>query len=74
MEVSPKVLQNFFKTEEVKLPEYKRVLDVSFCNIMSKLYLPTNKYVNKITKELYNKNPHNKLVASLAGKKVKEER
>lgn len=74
IEVSKSLLKNFFLIEELELPKYEGKLDETYCSIMSKLYLPSNKFFTKSVKKSFEENPGSKFLANLAGKKVKEER
>lgn len=74
MDVSKEILSEFFNEEDIYFPEYKGNLNEDYCKIMSRLYLPTNKFFTKNIKKLYEENPQSEVLANLAGKKVKEER
>ena len=64
----------FGKGNNIKLPEYKGKLDQTYCDIMSRLYLPKNKFFSEYIKKAYKENPQSEIVANLAGKKVREAR
>lgn len=74
MEVPKNVLKEFLETENIELPKYEKELDEKYCDIMSKLYIPANKFFNTFVKESYKENPQSELLANLAGKKVREEK
>lgn len=60
--------------DESELPELKNPdrIDEQFVKTIENLYLPTNVFYKKTVGEYYTKNPYSKLIASLAGKKVKK--
>lgn len=74
MEVPEKVLKSFLETENIELPKYDKKLDIKYSDIMSRLYIPANKFFNTFIKEKYKENPQSELLANLAGKKVREEK
>lgn len=54
-----------------KIPTYDKELNDPYCNVMANLYMPTNRYFNNLIKKAYKENPNSKLLADLAGKKVR---
>lgn len=68
------LLKDFFGIEEAQLPKYDKELDNTYCDIMSKLYLPTNKYFTNLIQKAYKENPQSELLADLSGKKVQKQR
>ena len=71
MEVPESILQDIFENSLSEIPKYEKKLNEEYCNVMSKLYLPTNNYFNNLMKKAYKENPESQLLADLAGKKVK---
>lgn len=72
MGVPEYVLEEFFGTSNVDFPKYDKELNETYCSIMSKLYLPTNRYFSNVVRKAYNENPSSPFLAELTGKKVKE--
>lgn len=68
------LLKDFFRIEESQLPKYDKELNNTYCDIMSKLYLPTNKYFTNLIQKAYKENPQSELLADLSGKKVQKQR
>lgn len=68
------LLKDFFRIEESQLPKYDKELNSIYCDIMSKLYLPTNKYFTNLIQKAYKENPQSELLADLSGKKVQKQR
>ena len=64
----------FGEGKNIKFPEYKGRLNQEYCDVMSKLYLPTNKFFSNFIKKAYEEEPQSEIIANLAGKKVKEGR
>lgn len=64
----------YFEDENVKLPRFKNEdkIDHEYSKIMSMIYIPINEYFKSRVSMEYDKNPANKLVANLAGKKAKQ--
>lgn len=72
MEVPKYILRDFLHGSEKDFPIYDKQLDPTYSSIMSKLYLPANKFFNNTVKKAYKENPSSPLLADLAGKKVKQ--
>lgn len=70
MGVPEHVLKDFFGTENFDFPKYEKELNETYCSIMSKLYLPTNRFFNNLVRKAYKENPNSQFLAELAGKKV----
>lgn len=70
MGVPENVLKDFFGAEDLEFPRYDRELNETYCSIMSKLYLPTNRFFNNLVKKAYKENPNSQFLAELAGKKI----
>lgn len=70
MGVSNELLKDF-TDKGIKVPKYEKELNEAYCDVMSNLYLPTNNFFNNLVKRAYNENPESKLLADLAGKKVR---
>ena len=72
IEVPSNLLAEIFgKGNNIKLPDYKGKLDQTYCDIMSRLYLPRNQFFSSYIKQAYKENPQSEIVATLAGKKVR---
>lgn len=74
MEVPENILREFLEEKNRQFPKYEKKLNEEYCEIMSKLYLPANKFFATYVKNEFEKNPQSEFLADLAGKKVKEER
>ena len=72
MAISKEALQGLLKTDGTDYPMYSKKIDKTYSDIMSKLYLPANKFFNKFLKEKYKENPESEFFATMVGKKVKE--
>lgn len=68
MAISKEALQGLLKTDGTDYPMYSKKIDKTYSDIMSKLYLPANKFL----KEKYKENPESEFFATMVGKKVKE--
>ena len=72
MGISKEALQGLLNTDGSNYPIYEKELDKTYCDIMSKIYIPANKIFNKLTKDIFEGNPQSPLCAYLAGKKTKQ--
>lgn len=62
------------EAKKIKISKYKGNIDKNYRKIMSRLYLPKSKFYELTVKKMYDENPQSNLIASLAGKKIKEGR
>lgn len=72
MGVPKYILRECFGKEDVELPKYDKKINETYSSIMSKLYLPTNRYFSNVVRKAYDENPSSQFLADLTGKKVKE--
>lgn len=72
MSISKQALQGLLRTDGSNYPVYPKELDKTYCDIMSKIYIPSNKFFNNLVKNAFKENPESKFLANLAGKKVKQ--
>lgn len=72
MAISKQALQDLLRTDGSDYPIYSKELDKTYCDIMSKIYLPSNKFFNNLIKNSLKENPESQLLANLAGRKIKQ--
>lgn len=66
MGVTEKTLKSLFEGK-TKVPKYEKEIDETYCNIMSNLYLPINKFFINTVNKAYERNPESKTLANLVG-------
>ena len=74
MAISKEALKELFKTDGSNYPVYKKEIDKTYVDIMSKIFLPSNTFFNNLVKSTLKEKPQSKLLANLAGKKALEDR
>lgn len=74
MGVPISIIKKYCGNDEVCFPRYNKKIDLTYSNIMSKLFIPSNNFFKNTLKEAYKNNPESKSIANIAGYDSLEER
>lgn len=74
MGVPTSIIKKYCGNDEVCFPRYNKKIDLTYSNIMSKLFIPSNNFFKNTLKEAYKNNPESKSIANIAGYNSLEER